>query len=186
MDTAKTYIIKGMVCNRCITALQSSLQQHDLIVNNITLGKVGVNERRGDFDERLFATIVSSLGFSLGTDKHNRVVENVKAIIKHYFDQFDPLESKKRFSDLLSDALNMSYDNISSIFSAHEKITIETYIITYRIDLVKQFLSGSDLTLTEIAYRTGFSSIHHLSKQFKQTTGISPTEFRLQIAKSSK
>jgi AraC family transcriptional regulator len=170
-----------MVCNRCISQLQNALEQHDLNVNEVALGKVGLSLTGDNFDENIFSNIVISLGFSLGVNKNNRVVEQVKSVVRNYFNELDPLETKLRYSDLLANTLNMSYDNISSIFTAHEKITIENYIIDYRLGLVKNLLSETDLSLTEIAYRIGFSSIHHLSKQFKEVTGITPSGYRSQL-----
>ncbi|MCE3258748.1 MAG: helix-turn-helix protein [Bacteroidetes bacterium] len=181
MDTIKTYIIKGMVCNRCITTLKQELEQHHLNVNDVSLGKVGLVLEPEQFDESRFTKILLSLGFSIGVNKNNRVVDQVKSIVRNYFQQLDPHEEKIRFSDLISDKLNMTYDNISSIFSAHEKMTIENYIILYRIRIVKDLLQNTSYSLTEIAYRTGFNSIHHLSRQFKEVVGISPSDYKNQI-----
>ncbi len=178
MDTSTFYTVKGMVCNRCISQLQNALEQHDLKVSEVALGKVRLSVRAENFDESAFSTIVTSLGFSLGVNRNNKIVEQVKTVVRNYFNELNPLETKRRFSDLISDELNMSYDNIGSIFTAHETTTIENYIIEYRLGIVKALLNETDLSLTEIAYRTGFSSIHHLSKQFKDLTGVSPSDYK--------
>lgn len=167
-----------MVCNRCISILQTVLEKQDLVVNEITLGKVGISYKPETFNENVFSNLIMSLGFSLAVNRNSKVVETVKSVIKEHFENIDPLEERKRFSELISDTLNMSYDNISAIFTAHERVTIENYIIVYRIGLVKNMLIETELTLTEMAYRIGFSNIHHLSKQFKEVIGISPSEFR--------
>jgi len=180
MNASKTYTVKGMVCQRCITILQYELEQHHVKVDDVSLGKVGISFQSDNFNDSKFLKIISSLGFTLSINKNNRVVEQVKVIVRNYYTHTDPLETKMRFSDLLSDQLHMSYDTISSIFIAHENTTIENYIIAYRIELVKKMLGESEHSITEIAYRIGFSSIHHLSKQFKDLTGTTPSDYRAQ------
>lgn len=168
-----------MFCGRCITSLRNELQQHDLIIEDVSLGKVGISFQVEKFNENTLVRVLSNLGFSLGLNKNTKLVEQVKCLIKNYFETLDPLASKKRFSDLISDELNMSYDNISSIFSTYEKNTIENYVILYRINLVKSHIELGHHTLTEIAYITGFSSVFHLSKQFKELTNMTPSEYRM-------
>jgi AraC-like DNA-binding protein len=89
--------------------------------------------------------------------------------------KYDP---RLKFSSLLSGNLHMSYDSISELFTQLEGITLEKYIISKRLEKVKALLVYSDFTLTEIAYMTGFSSINHLSGQFKELTGLSPSHFK--------
>lgn len=178
MNTSKVYTVKGMVCKRCITTLQNELDQFDVIIDDLSLGKVGITFQVGNFDEDLFSSALNNLGFALSSNKSLRVVSEVKQIIVNYFRELDSLEAKIRFSELISGKLNMSYDNISSIFTSVEGITIENFVIKYRICLVKQLLRETNLTLTDIAYKMGFSSIQHLSKQFKDLTALSPSEYR--------
>lgn len=181
MNTIKTYTIKGMVCNRCITELAERLKQHDLIIHDLKLGSVGLSFQSEKFNDESLQLVLKSLGFSLVMKKNEKIVEQVKASVQAYFMHLDPLEIRTRFSETLAESMHMTYDTISSIFAADQRITIEQYMMQYRIEKVKQLLTETSLSLTEIAFRTGYSSIHHLSKQFKTMVGHSPSVYRDRI-----
>jgi AraC-like DNA-binding protein len=181
MLTSKTYIIKGMVCDRCISSIKSLLTGYSVDIIELELGKMVLKFNPKEFNEHHLASALHSLGFSIGNDKATRVADQVKEQIAAYFQNFDPTQPKERFSKVLSEHLFMSYDTISSIFSTTQQMTIENYIIFYRIDWVKKMLGETHYTLTEIAFRTGFSSVHHLSRQFKDVVGVSPSEYKVGI-----
>lgn len=119
---------------------------------------------------------LEALGFTLLEDARNQLVEKIKStIIEHIHHQ---TESNVPFSQVLSSALNRDYSQLSKLFSATEGMTIEHYIILQKIEKVKELLAYNQLTLSEISYQLGYSSVAHLSAQFKKTTGLTPSRFR--------
>jgi AraC family transcriptional regulator len=111
-------------------------------------------------------------------DKRARLVEKIKTLIIELV-QSEKLENLHiNLSDYLSDKTGKDYAHISNLFSALENLTIEKYFILQKIERVKELLVYGDLTLSEISYQLGYSSVAHLSAQFKQVTGFSPSEFR--------
>lgn len=111
------------------------------------------------------------------SNRQVRIVNQAKEIISEVFGQNVRYDAKLKFSSLLSETLHMNYDSISELFTELE-ITLEKYIITKRLEKVKELLVYTEFTLTEIAYITGFSSINHLSRQFKELTGFSSSHFK--------
>lgn len=95
-----------MLCNRCITSLENELGQYELSIDTLSLGKVGISFHPDKFNDNMLSNTLTSLGFSLGNDKTGKLIESVQQLIKNYFETFDPLESKIRFSDMLRNELN--------------------------------------------------------------------------------
>ena len=116
-------------------------------------------------------------GFELLDDKDSRIINQIKAIIiEQIHHQEQPIG--KNFSTLLSEKLHYDYAHLSRLFSAVEGKTIERFIMTQKIEKVKELLTYDELSLSEIAYDMGYSSTAHLSGQFKKVTGMSPTAFK--------
>jgi AraC family transcriptional regulator len=171
-------LIKGMVCERCVFLIKEGIKGMGYDINKISLGKLSFITPPGDEGVEKIQTFLSQSGFELISSRQSRIVNQVKEIINTLFNEDGSHDAKLKFSSLISDKLNMNYDSISELFSQSEGITLEKYIITKRLEKVKELLVYSDFTLTEIAHKTGFSSINHLSRQFKQHTGLSPSQFR--------
>ena len=173
-----TLHIKNMVCNRCIWAVQRELKKLGLIPLNVVLGTAIVE---GLIEESTLKEIDQSLheiGFELIDDKKSRLVESIKTEVISYI-HYDPeLIGKLNFSDYLSEKLGYDYSYLSSLFSSVEGLTIEKYIILQRIEKVKELLIYDELALKEIAYQMGYSSVQHLSNQFKKVTGLTPSFFK--------
>lgn len=184
-----------MVCARCIDVVQNELIQAGFNVLDVELGQVRLRDSLTLNDLDRIQTILSKQGFSLIDDQRQVTVhQRAKTFVDAYFAQDADLseiqvgtapagvrpsdQPNRRLSAQLQDALGLDYDTISSRFSKKEGITLEKYIINRRIDKVKERLVYSDETLTEIAYRTGYSSVQHLSNQFRQQTGLTPSYFR--------
>ena len=167
-----------MVCNRCIWAVQRELKKQGLKPLKVILGTATVE---GAVDEERIRQIDQSLqriGFELIDDKKSRLIENIRTEVINFV-HYDPeMEGHVNFSDHLSRKLGYDYSYLSSLFSSVEGITIEKYIILQRIEKVKELLVYDELTLSEIAYRTGYSSVQHLSNQFKKTIGMTPSFFK--------
>src|SRR5690606_1136589 len=108
----------------------------------------------------------------------SRIIEQIKSVIIGEIHHTDNIELKINWSDFLADKLNHDYNSLSTLFSSVEGITIEHFIIRQEIERVKEFLFYDELTLSEISYKLGYSSVQHLSTQFKKTTGQTPTQFK--------
>jgi len=173
-----TLNIKNMVCNRCIWAVQRELKKQGLKPLKVVLGTATVE---GPIDEETVQQIDRSLhriGFELIDDKKSRLIENIRTEVINYV-HYDPeMEGNVNFSGHISRKLGYDYSYLSTLFSSVEGITIEKYVILQRIEKVKELLVYDELTLSEISYRTGYSSVQHLSNQFKKTIGMSPSFFK--------
>ena len=189
-----------MVCARCIDVVQNELIQAGFNVLDVELGQVRLRDPLTLDDLDRIQTMLSKQGFSLIDDQQQVTVhQRAKTFVDAYFAQDADLSEtqagtspagvpvrrsgpsdrpNRRLSAQLQDALGLNYDTISGQFTKAEGMTLEKYIINRRIDKVKERLVYSDETLTEIAYRTGYSSVQHLSNQFRQQTGLTPSYFR--------
>jgi AraC family transcriptional regulator len=170
--------VKNMVCDRCILVVRQELEKLNLNYKNIQLGEVELtNQPTGDEIIKLKGHL-NILGFELLDDKKTKLVEKIKSSIIQLIQGIEADELNKKLSVLLSEKLNMDYHHISSLFSSIEGMTIEKYVILQRIEKAKELLMYAELTLSEIADKLGYSSVQHLSQQFKKTTGLTPTHFK--------
>jgi AraC-like DNA-binding protein len=178
--------IKNMVCDRCKTAVQTQLINLGLNPVSIKLGEVIVQEKAippQKIDE--LNKSLSTLGFELLANPKEKLVEEIKTTIielVHY--NSEPL--KVNLSAFLSDKLVTDYQTLSTTFSEIEQNTIEKYFIQQKIEKVKELLSYGEKTLSEIAYLLNYSSVAHLSSQFKKVIGITPSQFKLLSTKERK
>jgi AraC family transcriptional regulator len=175
MDNTATITVKGMVCNRCILSIKAALEKIGVQVKDVHLGKVEVYKTPG-INMTDVQDAITCLGFEILVDKREKIVDSVKKLVNDVLslNQYTSI----KFSTLISDYTNSNYDTVSSIFSAKEGITLEHYIINQKIERVKKLLLETNLSLTEISFQTNYSSVHHLSKQFKVKQGLNPSEFR--------
>ena len=173
-----TLYIKNMVCNRCIWAVQRELKKLGLKPMNVILGEAVVEGSVDDETLKEIDTNLHKIGFELIDDKKSRLIESIRTEVINYI-HYDPeLVGNINFSDHISQKLGYDYTYLSSLFSAVEGITIEKYIILQRIERVKELLIYDELTLSEIAYQMGYSSVQHLSNQFRKVIGMSPSAFK--------
>ncbi|MCY7359895.1 MAG: AraC family transcriptional regulator [Rudanella sp.] len=170
--------IRGMVCARCIDVVQAHLTDSGFDLLDVQLGQVTLRGPVVSEDLKRVKFLLSQQGFSLISDQKMTIHQRAKAFVDTYFEYANLSESKARLSAHLQAALGLDFDTISGQFAKAEGITLEKYSINRRIDKVKEWLIYSDETLTEIAYRTGYSSVQHLSNQFRQLTGLTPSFFR--------
>ena len=166
-----------MVSLRCKMIVKSELEKLRLHFTIVELGEVEIKEKlsvkkTGELKAALFKS-----GLELLEDKKSMLIEKIKNIIVemiHYSDEPPALN----FSAYLSEKLNYDYNYISTLFSEVKGTTIEHYIIAHKIERAKELLIYNELTLTEIAYKLHYSSVAHLSNQFKKVTGLTPSFFR--------
>lgn len=175
---ASEILIRGMVCERCISVIREGITVVGYTVSNVSLGKVSVNEEISKDGYDRIESFLSENGFEMISNRQMRIVNQTKDLINEVFAENVRYDSKLRFSSLLSEKLHLNYDSISELFTELEGVTLEKYIISKRLEKVKELLVYTEFTLTEIAYITGFSSINHLSRQFKELTGLSPSHFK--------
>jgi len=170
--------IKNMVCDRCIMAVRQELGELQLPYKNIQLGEVELAAVPTAEQMHALRHHLQHLGFELLDDKKSMTVEKIKNTIIQLIQQPDEEISNKKLSAILEERLDMDYNYLSGLFSSIEEITIEKYVILQRIEKVKELLMYGELTLSDIADQLGYSSVQHLSQQFKKTTGLTPSHFR--------
>lgn len=172
-----TLYIKNMVCNRCVMVVRAELERLGFGVESVKLGEA---ELRGEPTREQMSRLAErlrELGFELLEDRTSRIIEAVKNCIIELV-RAEPAVPEVNLSDYLSEKLRLDYKYISGLFSAKQGRTIEKYFIAQKIERVKELLIYGELTLSEIAFRLGYSSVAHLSAQFKRTTGLTPSYFR--------
>ena len=177
MDTTSLYI-KNMVCMRCILVVREELSELGFEVAAIELGKAELNQKIDDSDLLKIRKVLINSGFELIDDKKSRIIERIKTAIIEYVHHGKEIPKHRNLSDFLSHELQHDYSYLSSLFSSIEGMTIEKYVINQKIEKVKELLVYYELTLNEIAYQLGYSSVQHLSNQFKRTTGLTASYFK--------
>lgn len=167
-----------MVCDRCnlvVSALLTELK-HDAL--SVDLGEVNLGKKElSDSELKKLKSRLELLGFELLDDKKSQMIDKIKTSIIELVHSQESLE-KIKLSDYLKQQVNYDYNHISHLFSSIEGITIEQYFINHKIEKVKEFLVYDELTTTEISLRLGYSSLAHLSAQFKKVAGMTPTQFK--------
>lgn len=166
-----------MVSLRCKMLVKSELEKLGLTCVSVDLGMVDIREEISEEQLETFNNNLKRSGLELLDDKKNILVEKIKAVIIemiHYSDEVPKVND----SDYISEKLNYDYTYLSNTFSEVKGMTIQQYIILHKIERVKELLIYDELTLTEIAYKLHYSSVAHLSNQFKKVTGLTPTYFK--------
>lgn len=171
--------IRNMVCNRCVTVVKQELERLGLHPQRVTLGEVMLTENNISTEKlKELDASLAGFGFERIDDRKGRVVESVKNKIISLIHHSDQLHLKLNWSAILSEEVNYEYSYISGLFSSIQGITLEQYIIKQKIEKVKELLFYDELNLSEIADRLGYSSVAHLSSQFKKVTGFTPSELK--------
>ena len=166
-----------MVCPRCIVAVRQTVEEVGLSIVDIQLGKVNTKENISSEQKQLLKEQLAKKGFQLLDDKHTQLINAIKSIIiqeVHHKKVLSPVN----FSTLLSEQLHSDYFYLSRLFSSVEGQTIERYILTQKVEKIKELLTYDEMTIAEIAYQLHYSSPAHLSTQFKKITGMSPSAFK--------
>jgi len=174
-----TLIIKNMVCARCIRSVERLLEEAGLRTKKVRLGEAILEIAPNPTQLTILRHSLELEGFELLDDRNSQLIAQVKGLIVN---EIHHSTSKKpesvNFSDFLARETGHEYSQLSKLFSSVEGLTIEKYIIAQKIERVKELLMYDELSLGEIAFSTGYSSTHHLSNQFRQVTGFSPTQFK--------
>ncbi len=169
--------IKNMVCSRCKMVVKAALEKLGIMPLNIELGEVTIEKDLETSEKEQLELVLKELGFELIDDKKSRYIEKIKSlIIELIYEQNNDL--KITLSDYLSQNVYHDYFYLSNLFSEIEGTTIEKYFIAQKIERVKELLAYKELSLGEIAFQLNYSSVAHLSNQFKKVTGLSPSHFK--------
>jgi len=173
------FYIKNMVCNRCVTAVQQVFEKINLHPEKVSLGEVTLKEENISEEKiKQLDTELQAIGFERIDDRKARIIEGIKNKIIQLIHHSKQVDRKYNWSKILADELHFEYNYLSTLFSSVEGITLEQYIIRQKIEKAKELLFYDELNLSEIANRLGYSSVAHLSAQFKKVTGLTPSELK--------
>ncbi len=174
--------IKNMVCPRCVKVVREELEKLGYEVLHVELGHAKIRHKDNLPDYAKIKEVLLKEGFELIEDSKAKLIDSIKTEIISLIQQYKDEDLEKlNFSKHISKTFNKDYNYLSSLFSKTEGITIEHYIILQKIEKAKELLKYGELTLSEIAYRLGYSSVQHLSRQFKQVTGLTASEFKKNV-----
>ncbi len=166
-----------MVCIRCKMVVRDELTKLGLHYTVVELGEAHIMENISATQHDLFKAALHKSGLELMDDKKSILIQKIKNVIVelvHYSEE--PIVLK--FSEYLSQKLNHDYTYLANLFSEVQGTTIEKYLIAHKIERVKELLVYDEFSLTEIAYQMHYSSVSHLSTQFKKVTGLTPSYFK--------
>jgi len=168
--------VKNMVCDRCVKVVKDAAAVLGLADASVGLGYIDIP---GDLDPvsmRNLETALEKEGFEILKSREAELVELAKGLLIKLARAEE--ETSRKLSVYLSEALGVDYTMLSRIFSASEGRTIERYYILQKIEYVKELIDYGGKTMSEIAYVAGYSSVAHLSRQFKEVTGFTPTSYK--------
>jgi AraC family transcriptional regulator len=169
--------VKNMVCTCCILLVKKELNLDGIVIHEIKLGKISLSFQPSVISWKKIEKILNELGFEIITGKEKILVHQIKQAVIELV-HHTTYNAMVRNSDYLVERFDLSYPYISALYSRHENTTLEKFIILNKIEKVKELIEYGELTLSEIAYMMGYSSVQYLSTQFKTITGISVTEYK--------
>ncbi|MFN3968894.1 AraC family transcriptional regulator [Flavobacterium sp.] len=169
--------IKNMVCSRCKMVVKSVFETVGIETLAIDLGEVELKSEISETQKSALSKALKPLGFEIIDDKKSKTIDRIKTLIIDLV-QNKNNDLKSNLSHYLSQNLNQDYNTLSNLFSEVENTTIEKYFIHQKIEKIKELIIYDELSLSEIAYSLNYSSVSHLSNQFKKITGYSPTYFK--------
>ena len=157
--------------------VKSIFEKQEIPVESVTLGEVETERKLTASELKTIDQELKKVGFELIESRVNKTIEDIKKAVMEYIGLGMDAENIK-LSSFITKHIPYDYSYLSDLFSSIEGKTIEQFFILQRIEKVKELLVYDQLSLTEISYQTGFSSVHHLSSQFKKVTGLTPTHFK--------
>ncbi len=169
--------VKNMVCNRCKMVVRSELEKLGLNPIAVDLGEIEVADATSKKKIRQVDDALRKVGFEIMDDRKSRVIEKVKNLL---IDLVRNHNSALRInlSNYLATELRLDYTYLTNLFTQVEGTTIEQYFIAQKIERVKELLVYNETTLSQIAYQLNYSSVAHLSRQFKKVTGLTPSHYK--------
>ena len=167
-----------MVCPRCVASVEQILTDMSVKPLLVRLGEVSLSDSFNSAQLSHFKSELEKRGFELLDDSRKQQIERIKSIVIDHIQNKE--DEKFSFPKILSKELHREYSVLSKLFSETEGITIEQYVILQKIEKAKELIVYNEMTLGEIAFRLGYSSVAHLSSQFKKVTGLTPSQFKAQ------
>jgi len=166
-----------MVCPRCLLSVQNILDKIPIHYAQISLGSVVLKNKISIEQKKELSRKMEAVGFELLDSKESKIINQIKSFVieKIHYEQH---QTNINISEELSLLIGKDYSSLSKLFSKKEGVTIEYYVITQRVERVKELLTYNELSLNEIAFKLDYNSAAYLSSQFKKLTGITPTEFK--------
>lgn len=166
-----------MVSNRCKMAVRDELKKLGLNFVMVDLGEVEIMENLTMQQREMLTAGLLTCGLELMNDKKSILIEKIKIQIVQMIHHSDEV-MKVNFSDYLSEKLDHNYTYLANLFSEVQGTTIEQYIISHKVERIKELMNYGELNITEIAWKMNYSSVAHLSSQFKKVTGLTPSNFK--------
>ncbi|MBW7888518.1 MAG: helix-turn-helix transcriptional regulator [Bacteroidetes bacterium] len=174
-----------MVCERCIRVVKEELENAGFPIRRIDLGEAEITATLDKKEIERIKKILFENGFELIEDSGAKTIDAIKRLIIKFVQQDQrEVSIKTKYSKIIAEEIGKDYHSLSLLFSSVENITIEKYIILQRIERAKELLKYGDENLSEISLQLGYSSVQHLSNQFKSITGLTPSEFKKQTVNS--
>jgi AraC family transcriptional regulator len=171
-------LIKNMVCHRCKLSVENILNELG-IEGTVEIGEIKLEKKLTTLQQKQFVEKINAIGFELIDDHQTSLIEKIKQkIISKARNEVDEKEKKWKLSKYITHYIPNEYTYLSSLFSEVEGRTIENYFIEQRIEKVKELMVYDQLNLSEIAFELDYSSVAHLSAQFKKVTGLTPSHFK--------
>ena len=177
--SAAIVLVKNMVCHRCVLVVEDILRSRSIPFQKVVIGEINLAESFSANHRDELMTAFAKVGFELIDSHAGALIEKIKQmVLKRARNEGNEMENKIKLSNYLAGKVNHEYTYLSSLFSSVEGRTIENYFIEQRIEKAKELLVYGQLTLSQIAFDLEYSSVAHLSKQFKKITGLTPTYFK--------
>ena len=173
-----TIHIKNMVSRCCLKVIAEELEKAGVKVDEIVLGRAVISYNPANVTMEDVRAILVELGTDLVETRENRLVEEIKLAVIELVHHMNNMDSIVRKSEYLVEKTGLSFAYLSRIFSTHEHITLERFIILHKIERIKELIDQEELTLSEIAFIMDYSSVQYLSNQFKHITGITVSEYK--------
>lgn len=166
-----------MACESCKVVVKEVLAELDISTVRVELGEIETKEDISDDEKKMLNSKIKKVGLELLEKKHGVLIEKIRKVIIDYVYKSDDKPNIK-FSVLLGEELNHSYAYLANFFSEVEATTIEQYMIALKIERIKELILFEEDTFSEIAHKLHYSSVAHLSTQFKKFTGLTPTHYK--------
>lgn len=169
--------VRNMACLSCKVVVKEALEELKIEPVKVELGEIETRKELSNNEMQQLNNKIKKVGLELLENKQGMIIEKIRKVVVDYVYHTEE-KIITNFSDYLSEKLNYNYTYLANLFSEVEASTIEQYVIAMKIERIKELIMFEDMTLTEISYKLHYSSVAHLSSQFKKVTGLTPTHFK--------
>ena len=170
--------IKNMVCDRCVMVVKDVLHKNEIPFSDVVLGEVTLINPITEKQKETLDKNLKSFGFEIIETRKSQISEKIKNEITSMVFNPNGIRLSENLSDYLSSKIGLEYGYLATIFSEEENTSVEKYFILQKVERIKELISYDELLLKEIAEKMQYSSVAHLSSQFKKITGLSPTQYK--------